>query len=118
MTFFAGVPTMYWSLLGALDEDGADVSEIAARLRVAAAGGSALPAEVHRRFQRRFGITILEGYGLSETSPVASFAPLGQPVRTGSIGVPIPGVEMKLINDDWSDVPGDRASSSSPKSFP
>jgi len=106
VTFFAGVPTMYWGLLGAL-EDGVDVSAIAARLRVAVAGGSALPAEVHRAFERRFGVTILEGYGLSETSPVASFAPWGQPVRVGSIGVPIPGVQMKLINDDWSDVPDD-----------
>ena len=66
-----------------------------------------MPAEVHRAFEQRFGVTILEGYGLSETSPVASFAPWGQPVRVGSIGVPIPGVEMKLINDDWSDVPDD-----------
>ena len=106
VTFFAGVPTMYWGLLGALEE-GVDVSKLAANLRVAAAGGSALPGEVHKNFQERFGVTILEGYGLSETSPVASFAPWGQEVRVGSIGVPIPGVEMKLINDDWSDVPDD-----------
>jgi len=106
VTFFAGVPTMYWGLLGALEE-GVDVSKLAANLRVAAAGGSALPGEVHKNFEERFGVTILEGYGLSETSPVASFAPWGQPVRVGSIGTPIPGVEMKLINDDWSDVPDD-----------
>jgi long-chain acyl-CoA synthetase len=104
VTFFAGVPTMYWGLLGALD-DSVDVAAIAANLRVAAAGGSALPVEVHKDFQKRFGVTILEGYGLSETSPVASFSPYGQEPRVGSIGVPIPGVEMKLINDDWSDVP-------------
>jgi len=106
VTFFAGVPTMYWGLLGALEE-GVDVSKLASNLRVAAAGGSALPGEVHKNFQERFGVTILEGYGLSETSPVASFAPWGQEVRVGSIGVPIPGVEMKLINDDWSDVADD-----------
>jgi len=105
VTFFAGVPTMYWGLLGALDESGGDVKQLAADLRVAAAGGSALPVEVHKDFERRFGVTILEGYGLSETSPVASFAPRGQDLRVGSIGVPIPGVEMKLINPDWSDVP-------------
>ena len=104
VTFFAGVPTMYWGLLGALDED-VDVATIAKNLRIAAAGGSALPVEVHKDFQRRFGVTILEGYGLSETSPVASFSPYGEPPRVGSIGVPIPGVEMKLINDDWSEVP-------------
>jgi len=108
VTFFAGVPTMYWGLLGALDsaqsELGVDVQTLAANLRVAAAGGSALPVEVHKEFQERFGVTILEGYGLSETSPVASFSPSGQPARPGSIGMPIPGVEMKLIDDDWNEV--------------
>lgn len=103
ITFFAGVPTMYWGLLGALD-DSVDVAALAASLRVAASGGSALPVEVHREFQHRFGVTILEGYGLSETSPVASFSKHGEPARPGSIGTPIPGVEMKLINPDWSDV--------------
>jgi long-chain acyl-CoA synthetase len=105
VTFFAGVPTMYWGLLGALD-DSVDVKELASNLRVAAAGGSALPVEVHREFEHRFGITILEGYGLSETSPVASFSPAGEPARPGSIGTPIPGVEMKLIDPDWNEVEG------------
>jgi len=113
VTFFAGVPTMYWGLLGALDaqpdEDPVDVKTLAANLRVAAAGGSALPVDIHRRFRERFGVTILEGYGLSETSPVASFSVYGQEPRVGSIGVPLPGVEMKLINDDWSEVTGDDA---------
>jgi long-chain acyl-CoA synthetase len=108
VTFFAGVPTMYWGLLGALDES-VDVERLAKNLRVAAAGGSALPVEVHKDFERRFGVTILEGYGLSETSPVASFSPHGQPARPGSIGLPIPGVEMKLLRPDgWDEVgPGE-----------
>ncbi|MEU6376533.1 long-chain fatty acid--CoA ligase [Streptomyces sp. NPDC046909] len=106
VTFFAGVPTMYWGLLGALD-DSVDVGALAAHLRVAASGGSALPREVHRAFRERFGVTILEGYGLSETSPVASFSVFGQEPRVGSIGVPIPGVEMKLIDADWSGTKGD-----------
>jgi long-chain acyl-CoA synthetase len=104
VTFFAGVPTMYWGLLGALD-DSVDVTTLSQNLRVAAAGGAALPAEIHQQFKERFGVTILEGYGLSETSPVASFSLYGQEPRVGSIGVPIPGVEMKLITDDWIDVP-------------
>jgi long-chain acyl-CoA synthetase len=105
VTFFAGVPTMYWGLLGALD-DSVDVAALAANLRVAAAGGSALPVEVHKDFQKKFGVTILEGYGLSETSPVASFSPYGDPVRVGSIGRPIPGVEMELLRpDSWETVP-------------
>ncbi|WP_107766470.1 long-chain-fatty-acid--CoA ligase [Nocardioides terrigena] len=110
VTFFAGVPTMYWGLLGALPDSGVDVQALAANLRIAAAGGSALPVEVHKDFEKKFGVTILEGYGLSETSPVASFSPYGQEVRVGSIGVPIPGVEMKLINPEpgsWDDAEGD-----------
>jgi long-chain acyl-CoA synthetase len=105
VTFFAGVPTMYWGLLGTLDDPDVDVSTIADNLRVAAAGGSALPGEVHKDFKAKFGVTILEGYGLSETSPVASFSAYGEEPRVGSIGVPIPGVEMKLIDEEWNDVP-------------
>jgi long-chain acyl-CoA synthetase len=111
VTFFAGVPTMYWGLLGALAEapasgEGAvDVDRLARNLRIAAAGGSALPVEVHKDFEKKFGVTILEGYGLSETSPVASFSPYGEPPRVGSIGVPIPGVEMKLLRpESWEEV--------------
>ncbi|MDP3968216.1 MAG: long-chain fatty acid--CoA ligase [Nocardioides sp.] len=101
VTFFAGVPTMYWGLLGALEE-GVDVASIKDNLRVAAAGGSALPGEVHKEFEKRFGVTILEGYGLSETSPVASFSPWGKEVRVGTIGTAVPGVDMKLVEPDWS----------------
>ena len=109
VTFFAGVPTMYWGLLGSLEE-GVDVSSLAENLRVAAAGGSALPKEVHRKFQEKFGVTILEGYGLSETSPVASFSPWGEDVRVGSIGTPIPGVEMKLLDpESWEEVNADHS---------
>ncbi|OIJ66418.1 long-chain-fatty-acid--CoA ligase [Streptomyces mangrovisoli] len=105
VTFFGGVPTMYWALLGALD-DSVDVAALARELRIAVSGGSALPREVHRAFRERFGVTILEGYGLSETSPVASFAVLGEEPRVGSIGVPVPGVEMRLVEPDWSDAQG------------
>ena len=105
VTFFAGVPTMYWGLLGALADSQVDVDKIARNLRIAAAGGSALPVEVHKDFEKRFGVTILEGYGLSETSPVASFSIYGQPPRVGSIGVPIPGVEMKLLKpESWEEI--------------
>ena len=105
VTFFAGVPTMYWGLLGALADSQVDVDKIARNLRIAAAGGSALPVEVHKDFEKKFGVTILEGYGLSETSPVASFSIYGQPPRVGSIGVPIPGVEMKLLKpESWEEI--------------
>jgi long-chain acyl-CoA synthetase len=104
ITFFAGVPTMYWGLLGALD-DSVDLASLRANLRIASSGGSALPVEIHKAFAARFGVTILEGYGLSETAPVASFSKRGEPARVGSIGVPIPGVEMELISpDSWEPV--------------
>ena len=106
VTFFAGVPTMYWGLLQTL-ADGRDVSAIADNVRVAVSGGAALPGDIHRQFKEKFGVTILEGYGLSETSPVASFSVWGEDPVVGSIGRPVEGVEMKLINDDWTEVPDD-----------
>ncbi|MCK5891664.1 long-chain fatty acid--CoA ligase [Aeromicrobium sp.] len=108
VTFFGGVPTMYWGLLSVLDES-IDIARLAENLRVAVAGGAALPVEVHRQFQERFGVTVLEGYGLSETSPVASFSRLGSQVRVGSIGTPITGVEMTLIDPgSWEELkPGE-----------
>jgi long-chain acyl-CoA synthetase len=103
VTFFAGVPTMYWGLLGALD-DSVDVDRLARNLRVAAAGGSSLPVEIIREFKQRFHVDIKEGYGLSETSPVATFNPRHAPPRPGSIGVPIWGVEVKLVDPDGSEI--------------
>lgn len=105
ITVFAGVPTMYWGLLGALD-DSVDVERIAANLRLSVSGGSALPLEILRRFEERFGVRILEGYGLSETSPVATFSDPERDPRPGSIGVPIWGIEVKLVDGDWQSVDG------------
>ncbi len=103
VTFFAGVPTMYWGLLGALD-DSVDVERLARNLRVSVAGGSSLPVEIIKDFKERFGVQIKEGYGLSETSPVATFNPPGREPKPGSIGTPIWGVALKLIDDDWKEV--------------
>jgi len=105
ITFFAGVPTMYWGLLGALNES-VDVAAIARNLRVAVSGGASLPVEIIRQVQDRFGVQILEGYGLSETSPVATFSDPERPPRAGSIGIPIWGVEVKLIDPSWKTIEG------------
>ncbi|WP_433610572.1 long-chain-fatty-acid--CoA ligase [Prescottella agglutinans] len=105
ITMFAGVPTMYWGLLGAVD-DSVDVSRIAANLRKAISGGAALPVEILERFAKRFGVQILEGYGLSETSPVALFSDPEQDPRAGSIGVPLWGVEVRLVDQNWNTVDG------------
>ncbi|MEV6842331.1 long-chain fatty acid--CoA ligase [Actinoplanes sp. NPDC051411] len=103
VTFFAGVPTMYWGLLNALTDE-VDVERIARNMRVAVCGGSSLPVEIIKEVRERFGVTILEGYGLSETSPVATFSRPNSDPRPGSIGVPIWGVEVKLIDPEWNTV--------------
>ncbi len=105
ITFFAGVPTMYWGLLNALD-DTVDIDRIAGTLRKALSGGAALPVEMLSRFAQRFGVQILEGYGLSETSPLAVFADPGRDPRPGSIGIPVWGIEARLIDPEWNTVTG------------
>ncbi|WP_055481432.1 long-chain-fatty-acid--CoA ligase [Sphaerimonospora mesophila] len=99
VTSFAGVPTMYWAMLTAVR---AGQAEVPTSLATAVSGGSALPVEVLKDFSATFGVGILEGYGLSETAPVASFNQPGRPAKAGSIGTPIWGVEMRLIDSDWN----------------
>ena len=94
VTFFEGVPTMYVAMLNA-DLDGVDTST----LRICVSGGAALPVEVLTGFQQTFGAPILEGYGLSETSPTVSYNRPGRS-KPGSIGLPLDGVEMDLVNSD------------------
>jgi len=100
VTIFEGVPTMYTALLHAPDRDRYDTST----LRLCVSGGSAMPVEVMRGFEEAFGCKVLEGYGLSETSPVASFNHPDRERKPGSIGTPIEGVEMKVVDDDGADV--------------
>ncbi len=100
VTVFEGVPTMYSALLHDPGAETADVSS----LRVCASGGAALPVEVLKAFEARFGCAVLEGYGLSETSPVATFNHLDRERLPGSIGTPVSGVELKLIDDDGAEV--------------
>jgi len=101
VTVFAGVPTMYSALLHAPGREGYDAS----RLRLSFSGGAALPVEVLRGFEEAFGCAVLEGYGLSETSPVASFNHPGRERKPGSIGTPIRGVEMKVVDADGNELP-------------
>ena len=105
ITFFAGVPTMWWGLLNALSGE-VDVRRLADNLRIGVSGGAALPVEILTRVKQSFGVDVLEGYGLSETSPTATFTDRRREPRPGSIGIPIWGVDLKLITPDWSDVTG------------
>jgi long-chain acyl-CoA synthetase len=100
VTIFEGVPTMYAAML---HYPGADASQTQT-LRLCISGGAALPVEILRGFEEKFGCIILEGYGLSETSPVASFNHPNRTRKAGSIGTPIVGVEMRLVTDTGEDV--------------
>lgn len=106
VTGFAGVPTMYWGLLNAVQtaESGTyDIEKIAGNIVDAVSGGAALPGQLAEDFTKTFGVGIKEGYGLSETSPVVSFNNPKVKAKTGSIGLPVWGVEMKLIDADWNE---------------
>jgi len=101
VTIFAGVPTMFSALLHVPDRSGYDVSA----LRLCISGGAAMPVEVLRQFEDAFDCIVLEGYGLSETSPVASFNHPGRERKPGSIGTPIRGVEMRVVDASGAEVP-------------
>jgi long-chain acyl-CoA synthetase len=101
VTIFEGVPTMYAAILHLPQADPA----MAATLRVCVSGGASMPVEILRGFEEKFGCMILEGYGLSETSPVASFNHPDKVRKPGSIGTPIEGVQMRLIDDAGQTVP-------------
>ena len=95
VTVFEGVPTMYSALLNHPERNTTDCSS----LRLCVSGGAALPVEILRGFEAAFGCVILEGYGLSETSPVACFNHPGRERVPGSIGTPIEGVEIQIVDE-------------------
>jgi long-chain acyl-CoA synthetase len=92
---------MYHALLHHPAERAYDLS----RLRFCMAGGAPMPEAVMRAFEAKHGVEILEGYGLSETSPVASFNVLGRPRKPGSIGYPVWGVELCILDDEDRPLP-------------
>ncbi|MGI8712819.1 MAG: long-chain-fatty-acid--CoA ligase [Solirubrobacteraceae bacterium] len=97
---FQGVPTMYGAMLHHAERDDFDTST----LTVCASGGSAMPVELMRGFEEAFHCKVLEGYGMSESSPVASFNHPDRERKPGSVGTPIQGVEMKIVDDDDHEV--------------
>jgi long-chain acyl-CoA synthetase len=97
-TVFEGVPTMYAALLHHPAD--ADVSS----LRMCVSGGASLPVEVLHDFEKRFGCAVLEGYGMSETSPVVTFNHVDRRRKAGSIGTPIRDVEVRILDAEGGDV--------------
>jgi long-chain acyl-CoA synthetase len=101
VTLFAGVPTMYFAILNHEADDHFDLSS----LKLCMTGGAPMPVEVMRAFEAKYPVQILEGFGLSETSPVASFNTMDRPRKAGSIGYPVWGVEMCILDDDGKPLP-------------
>jgi long-chain acyl-CoA synthetase len=101
VTTFLGVPTMYAAMLHHGDHDAFDTKS----LDLCVSGGAAMPVEILRGFEEAFNCKVLEGYGMSETCAIAAFNRPDRERKPGSIGIPVPGVEMKLVDGDGNDVP-------------
>ncbi len=101
VTVFQGVPTMYGAMLHHPGRDDFDLSS----LDNCMTGGAAMPVEVMRGFEQAFGCKILEGYGLSETSPVACSNHPDRERKPGSIGQPVRGIEMQIVDEDDNPLP-------------
>jgi long-chain acyl-CoA synthetase len=101
VSVFEGVPTMYNAILHHPGAESFDTST----LEICVSGGAAMPVEVMHGFEEKFGCKVLEGYGLSETSPAASFNHPDRERKAGSIGTPLEGVEMKVVDDEGHDLP-------------
>ncbi|MBO0864297.1 MAG: long-chain fatty acid--CoA ligase [Mycobacterium sp.] len=102
VTVFEGVPTMYSALLSVAKEAAPDATRT---LRACVSGGAALPVQILADFEKAFGCLVLEGYGLSESSPAAAFNHPHRPRKVGSIGTPIEGVQMRVVDSDGAEVP-------------
>lgn len=102
VTVLEAVPTMYTALLSVADQFSSDAT---ASLRTCVSGGAALPVAVLNDFEKTFDAVVLEGYGLSETSPATTFNHPDAERRPGSIGTPIEGVQVRLVDENGHEVP-------------
>ncbi|WP_419883373.1 fatty acid--CoA ligase family protein [Peribacillus sp. B-H-3] len=100
-TLFAGVPTMYNFLLQYPEGSAKDLNSF----RLCIAGGSSMPVALLKSFEQKFNVTVSEGYGLSEASPVTCFNPLDRPRKPGSIGTSILNVENRIVDELGEEVP-------------
>jgi len=103
ITIFSGVPSMYWGLLHYREEQ-FNYGLIAKNLKICASGGASLPVQVLEDFEKRFDVKILEGYGMSEGSPVVTFNMVDFGRKPGSVGKPVWGVDVRLVDENDQDV--------------
>jgi long-chain acyl-CoA synthetase len=101
ITYISAVPRLYMGMIFYEKASKYDLSS----LKVCITGGAPMPPEFMPVFEQKFGIPVFEGYGLTEASPVCSFNRLDKKPVLGSIGVPMPGIEMKVVNDQGRELP-------------
>jgi long-chain acyl-CoA synthetase len=104
VTLFCGVPTMYWSLLHHSKVDQYDLEKISRNLRLGCSGGAPIPVEVLKGVEEKYNFPVLEGYGLSETSAMATFNQIHRPRKVGSVGLPVWGMTVRLVDEEMNDV--------------
>ncbi len=105
VNFWTGVPTMYWAILKHVEENNLDVASYAKTMAVLSSGGAPMPVELMKKFEETFDVRILEGYGLSETSPISTFCHLQDKSPAGTVGKPIFGVEVRCVDENDIEVP-------------
>lgn len=100
-TLFLGVPSMYGVMMRLKEEH----TPCLASLRCGIVGGAAMPVTLLRQFEAKFGIRLYEGDGPTECSPVTCVNPIGGVTKPGTVGLPVPGVEMKIVDESGQDLP-------------
>ena len=100
-TIFLGVPSMYNLLLRLPEKHTAQIQ----KLRFAVSGGAAMPVEIMKQFEERFGVIIIEGDGPTECAPVTCFNPVDGLRKPQTVGLAIPGVEMKIMDEHGNEMP-------------
>ena len=101
ITYIAAVPRLF---LGMLFHQGSEKYRTDS-LKFCITGGAAMPPDFIPVFEKRFNVKIMEGYGLTEASPVSSFSRLDMPQKPGSIGIAIPGVAAKIVDEEGREIP-------------
>ena len=100
VTVIAGAPQVYTAWLAVTDA----ASDAMSNVRIAVSGAAPLSKDVLKAFRERFDVTIWEGYGLTETSPALTFTGIGGVAKAGSVGRPLPNVQLRLLDEDGSEV--------------
>lgn len=103
--FWTGVPTMYWAILKYVEENNIDPAPYAESMAILSSGGAPMPVELLKKFEETFKVQILEGYGLSETSPISTFNHPNAPTKAGMVGQSVFGVEVRCVDENDREVP-------------